>query len=66
MIGWPNLAERGRLPEPQIERRPAPNGLSGVWVEDKAWGMSYVLAALDESGARVGGELGTDGRVGGD
>ena len=61
VIGWPNLPKKIELPEPHIERRPAPAGLSGVWVEDKAWGMSYVLAALEESGARMGGELGTDG-----
>ena len=36
-------------------------GLQGVWVEDKAWGMSYVLAALDSDGVRTGGALGIDG-----
>jgi len=60
VIGWPNLSKKVELPEPHIERHPAPAGLSGVWVEDKAWGMSYVLAALGEKSVRVGGELGTD------
>ena len=61
VIGWPNLSKKVELPEPHIERRPAPEGLAGVWVEDKAWGMSYVLAALGETSVRVGGELGMDG-----
>ena len=33
-IGWPNLTKEIELPEPHLERRPAPAGLSGVWVED--------------------------------
>jgi len=61
VIGWPHVPKEIELPEPHIERRPAPAGLSGVWVEDKGWGMSYVLAALEEKSVRVGGELGTDG-----
>ena len=39
------------MPPCQITRRPAPKGSQGVWVEDKAWGMSYALAALDADGA---------------
>jgi len=61
LIGWQNLPKEIELPEPHIERRPAPHGLSGVWVEDKAWGVGYVLAALEEQDVRVGGDLGTDG-----
>ena len=60
VIGWPNLSTEPMLPKPQIERRAAPDGLSGTWVEEKAWGMSYVLAAIDEKDVRSGGELGTD------
>jgi uncharacterized protein (DUF608 family) len=59
-IGWPNLPKKPVMPAPQISRRPAPHGLKGVWVEDKAWGMSYVLAAVDEDGVRSGGSLGVD------
>ncbi len=61
VVGWPDLAAKPVLPPPRIERRPAPSGMTGVWVEDKAWGTSYVLATLEESGARAGGALGTDG-----
>ena len=61
VIGWLSLPKEIELPQPHIERGQAPAGLSGVWVENKAWGMSYVLAALDEKSVRVGGELGTDG-----
>ena len=61
VIGWPDLAARPLLPLPQIERRRAPAGLSGVWVEDKAWRMSYVLAAVDGNNVRTGAALGTDG-----
>jgi len=61
-IGWPNMATKPVLPPPQISRRPAPAGLKGVWLEDKAWGMSYVLAAVDENEVRTGGALGVDGR----
>ena len=60
-MGWPDLAAPPVMPEPRIRRRPAPAGLSGVWVEDKAWGMSYVLAALDGDHVRTGGALGSDG-----
>jgi len=38
-------------------------GLKGVWVEDKAWGMSYVLATTDDGDVRSGGALGVDGDV---
>ncbi|MFN8007401.1 MAG: GH116 family glycosyl-hydrolase [Terriglobia bacterium] len=61
VIGWPDLAAKPVLPKPQIERHPAPAGLSGISVEDKAWGMSYVLATVDEEKVRVGAALGTDG-----
>jgi uncharacterized protein (DUF608 family) len=61
-IGWPNLAAQPVMPPPQISRRPAPDGLKGVWVEDKAWGMSYVLAAVDADDVRTGGALGVDPR----
>ena len=62
-IGWPNLPKKPVMPPPQISRRSAPTGLKGVWVEDKAWGMSYVLAATDEGDVRTGGALGVDGDV---
>lgn len=61
VIGWPDLAARPIMPAPRIERRDAPSSLSGVWVEEKAWGMSYVLAAVDEDRVRTGGALGSDG-----
>ena len=61
VIGWPDLAARPVMPNPRIARRPAPAGLSGVWVEDKAWGMSYVLAAVNGEHVRTGGALGSDG-----
>jgi uncharacterized protein (DUF608 family) len=60
IIGWRNLAVKPALPKPHIERRAAPEGLSGTWVEDKGWSMSYVLAALDQKSVRLGGGLGTD------
>ncbi len=60
-IGWPNLAAQPVMPPCQVTRRPAPTGSQGVWVENQAWGMSYVLAALDADGARTGGSLGVDG-----
>jgi uncharacterized protein (DUF608 family) len=62
-IGWPNLAAEPVMPPPQISRRAAPKGLKGVWVEDKAWGMSYVLATTDNGEVRTGGALGVDGAV---
>jgi uncharacterized protein (DUF608 family) len=62
-VGWPNLPQVPVIPPPLISRRPAPPGLKGVWVEDKAWGMSYVLAALDATEVRTGGALGVDGRL---
>ena len=61
VIGWPDLAARPAMPEPHIERRTPPAGLDGVWVENKAWGMSYVLAAVDGVSVRTGGALGSDG-----
>jgi uncharacterized protein (DUF608 family) len=61
VIGWPDLAARPAMPQPVVERRPPPTGLSGVWVENKAWGMGYVLAAVDGANARTGGALGSDG-----
>ena len=60
-IGWPNMPKKPVMPPPQISRRPAPEGLKGVWVEDKAWKMSYVLAAVDENAVRTGGALGFNG-----
>jgi len=62
-IGWPNLPKKPVMPPPQISRRAPPAGLKGVWVEDKAWGMSYVLATTDEGDVRSGGTLGVDGDV---
>jgi uncharacterized protein (DUF608 family) len=62
-IGWPNLAKEPVMPAPQIIRRAAPAGIKGVWVENKSWGMSYVLAALDADRVRSGGALGLDGGV---
>jgi uncharacterized protein (DUF608 family) len=60
-IGWPNMPMKPVMPPPQTSRRPAPDGLKGVWVEEKSWGMSYILAALNENHVRTGGELGFDG-----
>ena len=62
-LGWPNLPKVPVMPPSQATRRPAPSGVKGVWVEDKAWGMSYVLAALEEDGVRTGGSLGIDGGI---
>jgi uncharacterized protein (DUF608 family) len=61
ILGWTDLATKPVLPPPNVTRRNAPEGLAGTWVEDKGWGMSYVLALLDAPGARVGGALGVDG-----
>jgi uncharacterized protein (DUF608 family) len=61
VIGWPDLAARPVMPEPRVKRRQAPAGLQGIWVQDKAWGMSYVLAVMDEDRVRAGGPLGSDG-----
>jgi len=60
VLGWGSLAVEPVLPEPHVERRRAPGGLSGTWVEDKGWGMSYVLGALEEENVRTGGGLGMD------
>jgi hypothetical protein len=60
-LGWTDLATTPVLPPPLVERRNAPEGLNGTWVEDKGWGMSYVLGVLDESSVRVGGAMGVDG-----
>ena len=60
-IGWPNLPKKPVMPPPQISRRSAPEGLKGVWVEDNAWGMSYVLATADDGDVRTGGALGFNG-----
>ena len=62
-IGWPNLPKKPVMPPSQISRRAAPAGLNGVWVEDKAWGMSYVLGTTDTGDVRTGGALGVDGDV---
>jgi hypothetical protein len=50
------------MPPAQVSRHAAPAGLSGIWVENKPWGMSYVLAALGGDSARTGGGLGVDGK----
>ena len=60
-IGWPNMPKKPVMPPPQISRRAAPAGLKGVWVEEKSWGMSYVLAVAEENGVRAGGALGFNG-----
>ena len=55
-----DLSGEVKLPPPQIDRRQvASAGLTGVCVEDKGWGMSYVLAALEEPQVRMGGGLGS-------
>ncbi len=61
VVGWTDLSTTPVMPTPHVERRSAPEGLNGAWVEDKGWGMSYVLCALEEPGVRVGGALGVDG-----
>jgi uncharacterized protein (DUF608 family) len=61
VVGWPDLSAKPVMPPPQIERHSMPAGLAGSWVEDKAWGMSYLVAALDETKVRIGGALNTDG-----
>ena len=61
-IGWPDLPMKPVMPAPQVSRRAAPAGLSGTWVEDKSWGMSYVLAAVGEDAVRAGAGLGVDTR----
>lgn len=60
-IGWPDLPVKPVMPPPHVTRRAAPAGLSGTWVEDQAWGMSYVLAALGSESVRTGAGLGVDG-----
>ena len=62
-IGWPDLPIKPVMPAGHVTRRKAPTGLSGIWVENKPWGMSYVLAAIGESRVRTGGGLGFDGRT---
>jgi len=61
ILGWTDLSTTPILPPPHVERRNAPESLHGTWVEDKGWGMSYVLSVLDESSVRVGGAMGVDG-----
>ena len=61
VVGWPDLSAKPVLPKPHIDRRPAPTALSGVWVENKSWGMSYILAALGEKDVQTGSGLGADG-----
>lgn len=61
ILGWTDLAAKPVLPQPHVERRNAPEGISGTWVQDKGWGMSYVLGALEETGVRAGGAMGVDG-----
>jgi uncharacterized protein (DUF608 family) len=61
-IGWPDMPLKPVMPPPHVTRRAPPAGLSGAWVEDKSWGMSYVLAAVGEHRVRTGGALGLDGK----
>jgi len=61
-IGWPDLPMKPVMPAPQVSRRNVPAGLSGTWVEDKSWGMSYVLAAIGDNSARTGAGFGVDPR----
>jgi hypothetical protein len=56
----PYMPVEPRLPETRVVRREAPESLSGTWVEDKVWGMSYVLAVAEENKVRADGGLGTD------
>ena len=60
-IGWPDLPMKPVMPPAQVSRRAPPGGLSGIWVENKSWGMSYVLAAIGGDSVRTGGGLGVDG-----
>ena len=62
-IGWPNLPSTPVMPAAKISRRPAPEGLKGIWVENRSWGMSYVLATNEETEVRTGGALGIDGAI---
>jgi uncharacterized protein (DUF608 family) len=61
VLNWPNLSATPVLPPPEITRGPLPKGLAGVRIEDKDWGMSYVVAVCGEGEVRTGGALGTDG-----
>ena len=60
-IGWPDMPMKPVMPAARVTRRSVPSGLSGTWVENEPWGMSYVLAAIGESRVRTGGSLGLDG-----
>jgi uncharacterized protein (DUF608 family) len=61
-IGWPDLPMKPSMPPSQVSRRSAPAGLAGTWIEDKAWGMSYVLAAIGDHSVRTGSGFGVDPR----
>ena len=61
VVGWPDLSARPVMPTPQVQRHEMPPGLAGTWVEDKSWGMSYIVAALTDQRVRTGGGLNTDG-----
>jgi uncharacterized protein (DUF608 family) len=61
-IGWPDLPTKPVMPPARVSRRIPPSGLSGIWVEDKSWGMSYVLAAVGDNSVRTGAGLGVDAR----
>lgn len=58
---WPSVAMKPILPPQDIAGQPVNGDLTGSWVTDKGWNMSYVLAAMNEPGVRVGGSLGSDG-----
>jgi uncharacterized protein (DUF608 family) len=62
-IGWPDMPMKPVMPAARVTRRSVPSGLSGTWVENEPWAMSYVLAAIGESRVRTGGSLGLDGRT---
>jgi uncharacterized protein (DUF608 family) len=62
-IGWPDMPMKPVMPAARVTRHSAPAGLSGTWVENQPWGMSYVLAATGELPVRVGAGLGLDGRT---
>ena len=62
-IGWPDMPLKPRMPAARVTRHSAPPGLSGTWVENEPWGMSYVLAVIGELPVRVGASLGLDART---
>jgi hypothetical protein len=61
----PGLAERqfvAYLPLHKILRETFKGSPSGVWVRDENWKLSYALGVMDEMAARIGSDLGTDGK----